>query len=217
MTAETVNSVPDRDAAAGGAVLTRERCVHALNRFQVVAADTGGRRAAVALAVVERPDGPVLLLTLRPSRMRAHPGQFALPGGGIDAGETPEQAAVRELEEELGVAADSNAVLGRLDDFVTRSGYMITPVVVWVGALEDPIRPNPDEVAMVFEVTEAELDAEPALGSLPGHIGNLFQWPFRGEHLYAPTGAIIHQFREVVLHDRSTRVTAFVQPDFASR
>lgn len=211
-----MNSIPD-DATPGAPAMTRERCARALSRFQVVSAESGGRRAAVALAVVERRDGPVLLLTLRPSRMRAHPGQFALPGGAIDPGETPERAALRELQEELGVAADETAVLGRLDDFVTRSGYVMTPVVVWVGALGEPPRPNPDEVALMFEVTEAELDVDPVFRPLPGHDEPLFQWPFRGERLFAPTGAIIHQFREVVLRGRATRVATFAQPDFASR
>ncbi|GAA4483713.1 CoA pyrophosphatase [Rhodococcus olei] len=198
--------------------LTRDRCVHALGGFAArTAPDTGGRRAAVALTVVERDAGPVLLLTLRPSRMRAHPGQFALPGGGIDPGENPAQAALRELEEELGVRVGPDAVLGVLDDFVTRSGYVITPVVVWAGVLTEPLRPSPDEVALVFEVTEAELDAEPVLRPLPGDSETLFRWPFRGEQLFAPTAAIIHQFRELFLHGRGTRVAGFTQPDFASR
>ncbi|MGW0044887.1 NUDIX hydrolase [Rhodococcus sp. NPDC003348] len=214
MTANAARSAVD-DTRPG---LTRDRCANALQRFEVrTAPDTGDRRAAVALAVVDRADGPVLLLTLRPSRMRAHPGQFALPGGGIDPGETPEQAALRELDEELGVAVGEDAVLGVLDDFVTRSGYVMTPVVVWVGALTAPLRPNPDEVAMVFEVTEAELDTEPVRRPLPGETEALFRWPFRGEQLFAPTAAIIHQFREIALHGRDTRVAAFTQPDFAAR
>ncbi|MFD4293339.1 NUDIX hydrolase [Rhodococcus sp. NPDC058505] len=198
--------------------LTRQRCAAALTGFAVEAApEAGGRRAAVALALVERDDGPVLLLTLRPGRMRAHPGQFALPGGGIDPGETPAQAALRELDEEVGVTAPDDAVLGVLDDFVTRSGYVITPVVVWVGSLAAPLRPNPGEVAMIFEVTVPELDVDPVLRPLPGGTEPLLRWPFRGEHLFAPTAAIIHQFREVVLHGRATRVADCPQPDFAAR
>ncbi|MFE3291965.1 NUDIX hydrolase [Rhodococcus sp. NPDC059234] len=198
--------------------LTRAACAAALAGFAPLAVDrTGHRTAAVALAVVDRADGPVLLLTLRPSRMRAHPGQFALPGGGVDPGESPEQAALRELGEELGIVAAESDVLGVLDDFVTRSGYVITPVVVWVGEPTVPITPNPDEVALVFEVTAAELDAEPVIRSLPGESRPLLRWPFRGEQLFAPTAAIIHQFRELVLHGRHTRVADLAQPDFASR
>ncbi|MFD4182970.1 NUDIX hydrolase [Rhodococcus sp. NPDC058514] len=198
--------------------LTRAACAAALADFRPLTVDRNGHRtAAVALVVVERGDGPVLLLTLRPSRMRAHPGQFALPGGGIDPGESPVQAALRELEEELGVRAGASDVLGTLDDFVTRSGYVMTPIVVWAGVLDGPITPNPDEVALVFEVTMAELDAEPVVRSLPGGTEPLLRWPFRGEQLFAPTAAIIHQFREVVLHGRHTRVADVAQPDFASR
>ncbi|MFC4604660.1 NUDIX hydrolase [Rhodococcus kronopolitis] len=199
--------------------LTRESCVAALAAFEPRAADLAGHRhAAVALAVVTSDSGsPTLLLTLRPSKMRAHPGQFALPGGAVDAGETAPQAALRELEEELGVRAAASGVLGRLDDFVTRSGYVITPIVVWVGDLDAPLAPNPDEVALVFEVTTAELDREPRFHAIAGSPEPLIQWPFRGEHLFAPTAAILHQFREVVLHGRPTRVDGFHQPDFAAR
>lgn len=199
--------------------LTRESCAAALGALETRTADLGGRRhAAVALAVVTRAGAdPTLLLTLRPSRMRAHPGQFALPGGAVDPGETPPEAAIRELEEELGVRSAPSGVLGRLDDFVTRSGYVITPVVVWVGDLDAPLAPNPDEVALVFEVTMAELDREPRFHAIADGPEPLIQWPFRGEYLFAPTAAIMHQFREVVLRGRHTRVDGFAQPDFASR
>src|SRR3984885_5135112 len=104
------------------------------------------KRAAVAIALTaEREAGETaLLLTRRAAGLRAHRAQWALPGGRCDAGETQVQAALRELHEELGIALSPDAVLGRLDDYPTRSGYLITPVVVWAengGA----IAPNPQE------------------------------------------------------------------------
>ena len=86
--------------------------------------------------------------------MNRHAAQWALPGGRVDPGETAEQTALRELDEELGVRLPPDAVLGRLDDYATRSGYVITPVVVWGGAgLE--LRPNPDEVAHAYRIGSA--------------------------------------------------------------
>ena len=93
------------------------------------------KRAAVAIALTEAEasGGTALLLTLRASGLRAHSNQWALPGGRCDDGETPAQAALRELHEELGLELGEGDVLGLLDDYPTRSGYLITPVVVWAG------------------------------------------------------------------------------------
>src|SRR5437773_7970477 len=91
------------------------------------------KRAAVAIALTEDDagEGTALLLTRRAAGLRAHRAQWALPGGRCDAGETQVQAALRELQEELGLPPGPDAVLGLLDDYPTRSGYLITPVVIW--------------------------------------------------------------------------------------
>src|SRR5260370_32063702 len=105
------------------------------------------KRAAVAIALVENSgvaSGTALLLTLRAAGLRAHRGQWALPGGRCDEGETQVEAALRELREELGLELGAGDVLGLLDDYPTRSGYLITPVVVWV-APGAAISPNPEE------------------------------------------------------------------------
>ena len=91
------------------------------------------KRAAVAIALVEADEGAngtALLLTRRAAGLRAHRSQWALPGGRCDAGETPVEAALRELHEELGLKLGPADVLGLLDDYPTRSGYLIAPVVV---------------------------------------------------------------------------------------
>lgn len=208
--------------------VTRERIEAALAAFEPRAAgeDLGAvgetpaspQRAAVAIAVGRRRDGvTAFLLTVRPDRMRAHPGQFALPGGRVDSGESAAQGALRELHEELGIEVDEAAVLGRLDDYVTRSGYVISPFVVWVGDLLDATIANPDEVAIVLTPTMAELDVEPRFVTIPESDRPVVQWPYAGSLIHAPTGAIIYQFREVVLHGRPTRVDHLEQPVFAWR
>jgi 8-oxo-dGTP pyrophosphatase MutT (NUDIX family) len=189
------------------------------------------RRAAVALAVVEEGYGaevhgidrlptwsaaPALLLTRRASTMRQHAGQWALPGGRMDEGETPEQAALRELSEEVGLFLGPDAVLGRLDDYVTRSGYAITPVVVWAGAAPGLLA-NPDEVASLHRITVRELMREdaPILNNIPQSEHPVLRMPVGTGWIAAPTAALLYQFREVCIAGRDTRVAHFEQPVFA--
>ena len=174
------------------------------------------RPAAVALACVEADEGPALLLTRRAARMRAHAGQWALPGGRLDAGETAVDAALRELAEELGLHASPADVLGLLDDYPTRSGYVITPVVVWAGRPADLV-PNPAEVASVHVVPLEQLDVDPAFTTIPESDAPVLQLPLLGGVLHAPTAALLHQFREVALHGRPTRVAHVEEPVFAWR
>lgn len=190
----------------------------ALGTFAHHTAESAGlRAAAVAVAVGGALGDRRMLLTRRPSRLRAHPGQYALPGGGVDQGESTVQACLRELDEELGIRATTGDVLGRLDDYVTRSGYVITPFVVWVGDYSAALRPNEDEVAEVFEVTLDELDVDAEFVSIPESRRPVIRWPYRTGAIHAPTGAIVHQFREVALRGRHTRVADFEQPVFAWR
>lgn len=187
--------------------------------------------AAVAVAVTDEglgaelpglthhPDwrnAAALILTRRANHLRSHPGQWALPGGRIDAGETAEQAALRELSEEVGLQLDASAVLGRLDDFATRSGFVITPVVVWAGAARD-IRPNPDEVASIHRIPVAEFmrpDA-PMLETVDHSPHQVLRMPVGSQWIAAPTAAILYQFREVCIAGRPTRVAHYEQPVFA--
>jgi 8-oxo-dGTP pyrophosphatase MutT (NUDIX family) len=141
------------DDALRGAITDR------LGRFELRRrADAGGlKRAAVAVVVVEAdvPGEAAFLLTKRTPKLRAHGGQWALPGGRVDSGETIEQTALRELHEELGVLASTDDILGTLDDYPTRSGYLIAPVVVWSAGVT--VTPNPAEVAAAYRIACSEL------------------------------------------------------------
>ncbi len=172
--------------------------------------------SAVALAVSSRAGVPGIWLTRRSWSLRNHPGQFALPGGRVDPGEDEVTAARRELAEELGVSVEQHDVIGLLDDYVTRSGYSMTPVVLWAGR-ERRTTPSPAEVADVFFVPFEELDVEPVFDRIPQSERPVIKLPWRGGFLHAPTAAVIYQFREVVLRGEHTRVADFEQPVFAWR
>lgn len=212
----------------------RQHLQDRLRSFETRALDTAGlRHAAVALVVIDEGAGadlpglpvhanwsaaPALLLTRRAENLRAHAGQWALPGGRIDAGETPEQAALRELDEEVGLRLDTEAIVGRLDDYATRSGYVITPVVVWAGAARR-LAPNPAEVASLHRIPASEFlraDA-PMLNHVRGAEHPVLRMPVGDRWIAAPTAAFLYQFREVVLLGRPTRVAHFDQPQFAWR
>jgi 8-oxo-dGTP pyrophosphatase MutT (NUDIX family) len=175
------------------------------------------KRAAVAIALTGAVDaeGTALLLTRRASGLRSHRAQWALPGGRCDAGETQVQAALRELREELGLALGEDAVLGLLDDYPTRSGYLITPVVVWAGAGQ-AVSPNAAEVASVHPVPLDMIERSDAFDfvSIPQSTRRVIRFHWEDRLIHAPTAAMIYQFREV-LGGRDTRVADLEQPVFA--
>ncbi len=182
--------------------------------------DPAARQAGVALVVAEADDtgDACLLLTRRQRGLRRHSGQYALPGGRLDEGETFEDAALRELSEELGLTYDSERVLGALDDYKTRSGFVVRPFVVWGGPLQ-AMKPDPEEVAIVFQIPLSDLES-PAIPQLtPGEHDHA---PVLGAPIatlnhviHAPTAALIYQFREVALFGNATRVGHFGEPEFA--
>jgi mutator protein MutT len=212
--------------------LLRRRIVEHLQAFDVHRADVAGHRAAaVAVAITDEGHGAdlsgiddpqgwssaaALVLTRRAGSLRAHAGQWALPGGRIDEGETPEQAALRELHEEVGLQLGNDSLIGRLDDFVTRSGYVITPVLVWAGAAREMV-PNPHEVQSIHRIPVSEFlraDA-PMLETREDSEHPVLRMPVGDSWIAAPTAAVLYQFRELCIWGRPTRVAHFEQPHFA--
>lgn len=188
----------------------------------------GRRHAAVAVVLVDSdpvrhsratlgvPGGAALLLCLRAAGLRRHAGQWALPGGRVEEGETPLEAALRELDEELGICLGPQALIGWLDDYPTRSGFVITPGVLWGGG--DPeLKPAADEVLAVYRVTlETLVNAEARLITIPQSDRPVLQLPLDDQLIHAPTGAVLYQLRQVGLLGRTDeRVDHFEQPVFA--
>lgn len=175
------------------------------------------KRAAVAIALTEADTAgaTALLLTLRAAGLRAHSNQWALPGGRCDEGETPVEAALRELHEELGLELGADDVLGLLDDYPTRSGYLITPVVLWADT-RSAISANPEEVASVHRVAIETIEPADAFDfiTIPESDRRVIRFRHFGQFIHAPTAALIYQFREV-LAGRDTRVAELEQPVFA--
>jgi 8-oxo-dGTP pyrophosphatase MutT (NUDIX family) len=175
------------------------------------------KRAAVAIALtgVDEAGETAFLLTRRAAGLRAHRAQWALPGGRCDAGETQIQSALRELREELGLDLGPDAVLGLLDDYPTRSGYLITPVVVWADG-NGAIVPNPQEVASVHRIPLVTIEREKAFDfiAIPESARRVIRFHWDERLIHAPTAAMIYQVREV-LAGRDTRVADLEQPVFA--
>jgi len=172
--------------------------------------DLDGRMAGVA-------GGASFVLCRRSAGLNRHASQWALPGGRLDAGESAIDAALRETDEEIGVRIADDSVLGLLDDYATRSGYVITPVVVWGGAGVE-IVPHPDEVLAAYRIGLHELtrDDSPRFVTIPESDRPVVQVPLGGDLIHAPTGALLVQFRWVALDGRiNERVGDFEQPVFA--
>ena len=210
----------------------REHIIANLARHQIQNADSANNKhAAVAVTVVNRQidanvrgvsftaadaDQAAIILTTRASNMRNHAGQWAFPGGRIDAGESAEQTALRELFEEVGLKVNPENILGRLDNYSTRSGFVITPIVVW-GGYDVQLTANPDEVESIHRIPVSELlrSDSPILESIPESEHPVLKMPVGSHWIAAPTAAMAYQFKEVAILGKQTRVAHFVQPVFA--
>ncbi|OMC18425.1 NUDIX hydrolase [Mycobacterium colombiense] len=166
--------------------------------------------------MVDVSGGAAFLLCRRASRLSSHAAQWALPGGRLDPGETAVHAALRELREEVGLELSDSTVLGLLDDYPTRSGYVITPVVVWGGGRLE-LRPAPDEVVAVYRVGLHQLqrDDSPRFIAIPESPRPVVQIPLGNDLIHAPTGAVLLQLRWLGLEGRADPVDELEQPVFA--
>lgn len=161
-------------------------------------------------------DHAAIILTRRSTKLRKHAGQWALPGGQLDDDETVEQAALRELDEEVGLRVDSSQILGRLDDFTTHSGFVISPIAVWGGS-DAQLTPNFDEVDTIYRIPLAEFMREdaPMLEESTESNAPILRMPVGDNWIAAPTAALLYQFREVAILGRETSVAHYDQPLFA--
>ena len=196
--------------------------------------EEGRRLAAVAVVVVPDDEGNAsLVLTRRADHLGRHSGQYALPGGRIDPGETVVEAALRELDEEVDLHLDESRVLGRLDDFVTRSGYHMAAVALW-GGHDAVLTPDPNEVAAIHRVPVSVL-ADPARrhfaegpildrrdvddprssSHMPNSDRPMLALEIVDTWVFAPTAAILLQMAELAAHGTVVRVAHFEQPKFA--
>lgn len=214
----------------------RSRLATNLAAFDVREADPGGlRRAAVCAVITRRGQGPApedfhlgergvaaeaasVLVLRRSRRGRSHRGQLGLPGGRVDAGESDLDAAMREMAEEVGIGAADVTILGRLDDYVTRSGYHIRPFVVWA-EVASPHIASPGEIAHIHHVPLAELTRadSPRWLHIPQSDRPVLQLPAGDTCIHAPTAAMLLQLVEVGLRGRATRTADVEEPVFAWR
>jgi len=203
-----------------------------LRKFKIISHERNGlKKAAVALAIVDVFHGPdmhgrfrpdhwdkdaALILTRRTARLKHHAGQWAFPGGRSEKSESAEDTALRELQEEVGLRLNRDRVIGRLDDFSTRSGFIITPVVIWGGAGLG-LTPNPAEVQSLHRIAISEFMRQdaPILQQVPESKNPVLLMPVGVTWIGAPTAALIYQFREVAILGKATRVAHFEQPYFA--
>jgi 8-oxo-dGTP pyrophosphatase MutT (NUDIX family) len=167
-----------------------------------------GRAASVLLALLARPAGLAMLLTVRAPHLKDHAGQVSLPGGRIAQGETAAAAALREAHEEVGLTPGAVDVLGSLDVLLTGTGFAVTPVVGLITNAAFVAIPDPREVAHVFEVPLEHLLQRGSItvGYFERHDARLrtYELHHEGFRIWGATAAILHDFREVILDERAT-------------
>lgn len=163
--------------------------------------------------LLENAGEPCVPIFQRPTNMSRHAGQMAIPGGRVHDGETVAECAVRELHEELGLSVGADDELGRLDDFDTRSGFTITPIVFWSPARSSDLHPSASEVKLLFLPSIRDLvEAASRAGT-----GDEFSLKLPGVEVFAPTAAMLYQFVEVALRGHPVRVADFHQPPWTHR
>ena len=170
--------------------------------------DRPGRPASVLLAMLDRPSGPTVLFTERAAHLKDHAGQVSLPGGRIAAGESAAEAALREAHEEVGLDPAAVDVVGSLDEFITGTGFAVMPVVGVVTDREFVAKPDPREVAGVFEVPLGVILDRTALGVgyFERHGSRLLTYEllYGGRRIWGATAAVLRNFQEVILDEGET-------------
>jgi len=167
--------------------------------------DKPARAASVLLTLLERPGGLTVLFTERAAHLKDHAGQVSLPGGRISAGESTADAALREAHEEVGLEPKAVDVIGSLDEFLTGTGFVIRPVVGVVTDRDFVARPDPLEVAGVFEVPLGVILDRSAMsvGYFERHGVRLltYELHYGGRRIWGATAAVLRNFQDVILDD----------------
>jgi len=159
--------------------------------------------AAVLVPLIDHADGPTVLLTRRTDDLKDHPGQISFPGGRVEQADTDAvETALRETEEEIGLARDKVEVIGRLDTYLTATGFSVTPIV---GRIEPPFEtaPDPTEVAEIFEVPLAFL-LDPLNHQREERWFGDLRWfayamPYNQYRIWGITAGMIRNFYEILL------------------
>ena len=163
----------------------------------------GGKPAAVLLLVVNHPADPTVIFTQRTAHLADHAGQISFPGGRCeDCDESPEETALREAEEEVGIERDRVEILGRLPEYHTSTGYRVTPIVGWA---EPPLtyRPDPHEVADVFEVPLAFLldsgNHRYESAFFKGRMRKYWAMPYGERFIWGATAGMLVTFHRILI------------------
>ncbi len=158
--------------------------------------------AAVLVPLVMRPRELTVMLTQRTAHLAAHAGQISFPGGSVEPEDADSiDAALREAEEEVGLPRDHVEVVGRLDTYVTSTGFEVTPVVGLVRA-PYPVRPDPFEVAEVFEVPLAFIidpgNHQRHSREFKGRLRTFFVLPYENRYIWGATAGMLVNLAEVL-------------------
>lgn len=202
--------VPQRRGAPKGVSESGQpRGDHELNP-ELYDPDQALRQAAVLVPIVLNPLGPSLLLTRRTAHLKHHSGQIAFPGGSADPGDgTPEETALRETLEEVGLDRGRIEIVGRLDTYVTRTGFDVTPVI---GVLQHPLdlALQEAEVESAFEVP-LTFFLDPASRKIDsrlyaGATRYFYAFPYNNYYIWGATAGMINNLVEVLTNTLEAQV-----------